>query len=100
MHFYLLLLTVVYHGLSKTPARSNLLIHWDGLNERESLACFFTLQTNTPLSTEMILLVEIQIQNSPLAEYKFLEVKSYWLAIQFSTPQTYVNEHIAAAAAK
>jgi hypothetical protein len=49
---------------------------------------------NTPLSSEMILLVEIQIYNSLLAEFKFLEVKSYWLAIQFSRPQTYVNEHI------
>jgi hypothetical protein len=31
------------------------------VSTRECLACFFTLQTNTPLSAEMILLVEIQI---------------------------------------
>jgi hypothetical protein len=48
----------------------------------------------------MILLVEIQIYNFPLTEFKFLEVKSYWLAIQFIRPQTYVNKHIASAAAK
>jgi hypothetical protein len=46
---------------SQRHLRSNMLIHCDGLNESVSLACFFTLQTNTPLSTEMIVLVEIQI---------------------------------------
>jgi hypothetical protein len=40
--------------------RSNLLLHCHGLNESVP-RCFFTLQTNTPLSTEIILLVEIQI---------------------------------------
>jgi hypothetical protein len=57
---FIMLLIVVYHGLS-TALALQFAYSLSRSQRRSVLACFFTLQTNTPLSTEMILLVEIQI---------------------------------------